>query len=259
MAHKSSPRPRSSTPVHAPDFRRRLLRWFRRHGRDLPWRRTRDPYRVIVSEFMLQQTQVSRVESVLSTVPRALSLRSRPSRARHPPPFARAGRDSATIGGRPTCTGWRSRSSASGAASCPAIPPSWKRCPASDATLPARWRALPTSARRRRWTPTSHGYSGAPSIRDFPRQRGRAPSLGHRHAHHAARGRSGLGFQSGDHGAGRAGVHRAGGAMRRVSRADRVCHRTAADGWLAAVRHHDAGEEGHQRQRAGGGAHQLLP
>ena len=45
-----------------PGFRRRLLRWFRRHGRDLPWRRTRDPYHVIVSEFMLQQTQVSRVE-----------------------------------------------------------------------------------------------------------------------------------------------------------------------------------------------------
>jgi A/G-specific adenine glycosylase len=43
-------------------FRRRLLRWFRRHGRDLPWRRTRDPYRIVVSEFMLQQTQVSRVE-----------------------------------------------------------------------------------------------------------------------------------------------------------------------------------------------------
>jgi A/G-specific adenine glycosylase len=46
----------------APEFRRRLLRWFRRHGRDLPWRRTRDPYRVAVSEFMLQQTRVSRVE-----------------------------------------------------------------------------------------------------------------------------------------------------------------------------------------------------
>jgi A/G-specific adenine glycosylase len=43
-------------------FRSRLLRWFRRHGRDLPWRRTRDPYRIVVSEFMLQQTQVSRVE-----------------------------------------------------------------------------------------------------------------------------------------------------------------------------------------------------
>jgi A/G-specific adenine glycosylase len=42
-------------------FRRRILHWFRREGRDLPWRRTRDPYRIMVSEFMLQQTQVSRV------------------------------------------------------------------------------------------------------------------------------------------------------------------------------------------------------
>jgi A/G-specific adenine glycosylase len=55
---------RKSTPPTLPDipaFRRRLLQWFRRHGRDLPWRHTRDPYQVIVSEFMLQQTQVSRV------------------------------------------------------------------------------------------------------------------------------------------------------------------------------------------------------
>ena len=44
-------------------FRRGLLRWYRRHGRDLPWRRTRDPYHIVVSEFMLQQTQVSRVEA----------------------------------------------------------------------------------------------------------------------------------------------------------------------------------------------------
>ena len=43
-------------------FKRRLLAWFRRTGRDLPWRRTRDPYAILVSEFMLQQTQVSRVE-----------------------------------------------------------------------------------------------------------------------------------------------------------------------------------------------------
>jgi A/G-specific adenine glycosylase len=53
--------PPKSTP-DIPAFRRRLIAWFRRHGRDLPWRRTRDPYRVLVSEFMLQQTQVSRVE-----------------------------------------------------------------------------------------------------------------------------------------------------------------------------------------------------
>ena len=42
-------------------FQRRLLAWYRRHGRDLPWRRTREPYRILVSEIMLQQTQVDRV------------------------------------------------------------------------------------------------------------------------------------------------------------------------------------------------------
>ena len=42
-------------------FRRRLLDWYRKHGRELPWRETRDPYRVLVSEIMLQQTQVDRV------------------------------------------------------------------------------------------------------------------------------------------------------------------------------------------------------
>jgi len=38
-----------------------LLEWFSRAGRDLPWRRTRDPYAILVSEVMLQQTQVERV------------------------------------------------------------------------------------------------------------------------------------------------------------------------------------------------------
>ncbi len=42
-------------------FRRALLAWYDRYHRDLPWRRTRDPYRVLVSEVMLQQTQVDRV------------------------------------------------------------------------------------------------------------------------------------------------------------------------------------------------------
>ena len=42
-------------------FGRRLRAWYRRSARDLPWRRTRDPYRILVSELMLQQTQVSRV------------------------------------------------------------------------------------------------------------------------------------------------------------------------------------------------------
>ncbi len=39
-------------------FRAALAQWFRAQGRDLPWRRTRDPYAIMVSEFMLQQTQV---------------------------------------------------------------------------------------------------------------------------------------------------------------------------------------------------------
>ncbi|HYR24071.1 MAG TPA: A/G-specific adenine glycosylase [Chthoniobacterales bacterium] len=42
-------------------FRRALLGWHRQHGRDLPWRQTRDPYAILVSEFMLQQTQVATV------------------------------------------------------------------------------------------------------------------------------------------------------------------------------------------------------
>jgi A/G-specific adenine glycosylase len=39
----------------------RLLDWYQAHGRDLPWRHTRDPYAILVSEVMLQQTQVERV------------------------------------------------------------------------------------------------------------------------------------------------------------------------------------------------------
>jgi A/G-specific adenine glycosylase len=38
-----------------------LLAWYRANGRDLPWRRTRDPYAILISEVMLQQTQVERV------------------------------------------------------------------------------------------------------------------------------------------------------------------------------------------------------
>jgi len=44
-----------------PPFQRRLLAWYKRHQRPLPWRRTSDPYKILVSEIMLQQTQVDRV------------------------------------------------------------------------------------------------------------------------------------------------------------------------------------------------------
>lgn len=44
-----------------PAFRRKILQWYQKNKRDLPWRKTRDPYKILVSEIMLQQTQVSRV------------------------------------------------------------------------------------------------------------------------------------------------------------------------------------------------------
>ena len=42
-------------------FQQQLLRWYRKNGRELPWRETTDPYSILVSEVMLQQTQVDRV------------------------------------------------------------------------------------------------------------------------------------------------------------------------------------------------------
>jgi A/G-specific adenine glycosylase len=51
------------SPTRVRAFRRCLLAWYRRHGRDLPWRHTRDPYAILVSEFMLQQTTVATVRS----------------------------------------------------------------------------------------------------------------------------------------------------------------------------------------------------
>jgi A/G-specific adenine glycosylase len=46
----------------ATTFAQRLLRWFDQHRRDLPWRRTRDPWAILVSEIMLQQTRVEAVQ-----------------------------------------------------------------------------------------------------------------------------------------------------------------------------------------------------
>jgi A/G-specific adenine glycosylase len=48
-------------PVSGLSFRRALRSWYRKNARDLPWRRTVDPYAILVSEFMLQQTQVTTV------------------------------------------------------------------------------------------------------------------------------------------------------------------------------------------------------
>jgi len=61
MPSRARPESIEIEPARRREFSRRLRAWFRKHGRDLPWRHTRDPYHVLVSELMLQQTQVSRV------------------------------------------------------------------------------------------------------------------------------------------------------------------------------------------------------
>jgi len=72
--------PLLDNPIVLQQLRRKLLRWYYRHQRDLPWRRTSDPYRVWVSEIMLQQTRVAAVlehyERFLRKFPTLASLAS---------------------------------------------------------------------------------------------------------------------------------------------------------------------------------------
>jgi A/G-specific adenine glycosylase len=69
--------------IELSDIQGALLAWFAEHARDLPWRRTRDPYRIMVSEIMLQQTQVDRVRpkyyAFLEAFPNLESLASAPT------------------------------------------------------------------------------------------------------------------------------------------------------------------------------------
>ena len=64
-SNRSKRRPRKPVVPIGPGIKRRfqhrLLKWYREYGRDLPWRKTSDPYKILVSEVMLQQTQVERV------------------------------------------------------------------------------------------------------------------------------------------------------------------------------------------------------
>ncbi|HWH78349.1 MAG TPA: hypothetical protein VNT76_13295, partial [Candidatus Binatus sp.] len=59
-------------------IRRKLLNWYDRNRRELPWRRNRDPYAIWISEIMLQQTQVKTVlpyyEKFLDAFPTAAAL-----------------------------------------------------------------------------------------------------------------------------------------------------------------------------------------
>jgi A/G-specific adenine glycosylase len=76
--------PADLTPAVAGRFRQHIYRYFHEHGRQLPWRTTHDPYRILVSEIMLQQTQVERValkyELFLASFPNVASLARAPLR-----------------------------------------------------------------------------------------------------------------------------------------------------------------------------------
>jgi A/G-specific adenine glycosylase len=61
MSEQRAPLPGEKADEGRPAFVQRLLDWYAVHQRDLPWRRTRDPYAILVAEVMLQQTQVERV------------------------------------------------------------------------------------------------------------------------------------------------------------------------------------------------------
>lgn len=84
MENADTPILAAITPEAAASFRQVVYRHFRDHGRRLPWRRTADPYRLLVSEFMLQQTQVERVvlwyERFLASFPDFAALARAPLR-----------------------------------------------------------------------------------------------------------------------------------------------------------------------------------
>lgn len=65
-------------------FQKKICGYYRTHGRDLPWRKTRNPYRILVSEIMLQQTQVERVitkyKQFLAVFPNFTALANAPVR-----------------------------------------------------------------------------------------------------------------------------------------------------------------------------------
>ena len=151
-----------------------LLDWWAAHGRDLPWRRSRDPWAVLVSEFMLQQTQVSRVEDryrrFLRRFPTPAACAAAPvadvvdewaglglQPARRPPAPGCHASASADHGGalpdrprRPAGPSRRRARTRPGPCWCSptSVTSAWST-PMPDASWPGPWRVGPSSGRRR--------------------------------------------------------------------------------------------------------------
>jgi A/G-specific adenine glycosylase len=85
MAHlKDEPEMKEIAPSLLAQFRAKIYQHYADHGREMPWRSSRDPYHILVSEIMLQQTQVERVvpkyEQFITTFPNFFSLAQAPLR-----------------------------------------------------------------------------------------------------------------------------------------------------------------------------------
>jgi len=50
------------------DFQNKMLTWFEKNGRDFPWRKTTDPYKIMIAEFLLQKTHVRKVEEIYQEI-----------------------------------------------------------------------------------------------------------------------------------------------------------------------------------------------
>jgi hypothetical protein len=145
----------------------RLLDWYERHRRDLPWRRTRDPYAIWVAEIMLQQT---RVETVVEYFERFLACF--PTLA----DLARASLDDVLKAWEGLGYYARARNLHRAARLIlqehGELPDTPETCPASVSTRPLPWRALPSGATPSPWTETcgasSAGFSPSTMTRAGP-------------------------------------------------------------------------------------------
>ena len=145
-------------------FRTRLLAWYGRHGRSLPWRTTDDPYHILVSEVMLQQTQVDRVlPSTTSGSTSTRRSRRLPTPRKTKSPVR--GGHLATTSARAACRRSRASRSRGLAASCHRTKTPCSRSKASVNTPREPSGALPSESARQSSIPTSHACCTACSSR----------------------------------------------------------------------------------------------
>src|SRR5438105_14414781 len=131
-------------------FVRKLLMWYKKAARTLPWRHTRNPYAILVSEFMLQQTQVSRV---LDYFPRFMArFPTIDALARSRPKAVMEQWDGlGYYAEQETCTSWRGKSHVSMTARCPTVLRHYRHSPVSGGTRRGPSRAAHVTRRYRRW------------------------------------------------------------------------------------------------------------